>query len=254
MGPSIYRSPDGSGNNPLFPDVGKAGTMYARSVPPVTMQPADLPDCGLIFDSIMDRGRFGFKPHPNKVSSMLYYIASIIIHDCFRTSHEDFNVSTTSSYLDLSPLYGSSQEEMELMRTWKDGKIKPDCFSEKRLLGFPPGVGCILIMFNRFHNYVAEQLAVINENNRFAKPSDRLTGEKLDAAWKKYDHDLFNTARLVTGGLYINVILLDYLRTIVGLNRTNSDWTLDPRVSMDEGSPRATGNQCSVEFNLVYRW
>jgi hypothetical protein len=46
------------------------------------------------------------------------------------------------------------------MRTFKDGKIKPDCFSEKRLLGFPPGVGVLLIMFNRYHNYIVENLAV----------------------------------------------------------------------------------------------
>ena len=56
----------------------------------------------------------------------------------------------TSSYLDLAPLYGSSDEDQKNLRTFKDGKIKPDCFSEKRLLGFPPGVGCILIMFNRY--------------------------------------------------------------------------------------------------------
>lgn len=45
------------------------------------------------------------------------------------------------------------------MRTFKEGKIKPDCFSEKRLLGFPPGVGVLLIMYNRFHNYVVSNLA-----------------------------------------------------------------------------------------------
>src|SRR5579862_8990076 len=70
--------------------------------------------------------------------------------DLFRTSHRDPNISLTSSYLDLSPLYGSSQEEQDTIRTFKDGKIKPDCFSEKRLLGFPPGVGCILIVSNAY--------------------------------------------------------------------------------------------------------
>jgi hypothetical protein len=66
----------------------------------------------------------------------------------------------TSSYLDLAPLYGSNWEEQKNMRTFKDGKIKPDCFSEKRLLGFPPGVGVLLIMFNRYHNYIVGNLAV----------------------------------------------------------------------------------------------
>jgi linoleate 8R-lipoxygenase/9,12-octadecadienoate 8-hydroperoxide 8R-isomerase len=56
-------------------------------------------------------------------------------------------------------LYGSTQEEQNLMRTFQDGMIKPDCFSEKRILGFPPGVGVFLIMYNRFHNFVVTNLA-----------------------------------------------------------------------------------------------
>ena len=79
-------------------------------------------------------------------------------------------------------------------------------------------------MFNRFHNYVVEQLAVINENGRFTRPQNNLIGAKKLDAWKKFDNDLFQTGRLITCGLYINIILLDYLRTIVGLNHTNSDW------------------------------
>lgn len=140
------------------------------------------------------------------------------------------------------------------MRTSKDGKIKPDCFSEKRLLGFPPGVGVLLIMFNRFHNYVVEQLALINENGRFNKPEDdpRTTMEK-------YDNDLFQTGRLITCGLYINCILRDYVRTILNLNRTDSIWDLDPRLKEDKSlfitpAPEGLGNQVSAEFNLVYRW
>jgi hypothetical protein len=74
-------------------------------------------------------------------------------------SHKDFTISSTSSYLDLAPLYGSSPEEQNAVRTLKDGKLKPDAFSEKRILGFPPGVSVFLIMFNRFHNYVVTQLA-----------------------------------------------------------------------------------------------
>ncbi|TAQ87459.1 hypothetical protein B7494_g4210, partial [Chlorociboria aeruginascens] len=234
-----YRQADGSFNNIQFPDLGKAGTAYARSVPPKTIQPIPKVDPGLIFDTIMSRENGGFIPHPNNVSSMLYYIASIIIHDCFRTSHDDFNISETSSYLDLTPLYGANQTEQDWMRTFKDGKIKPDCFAEKRLLGFPPGVGCILI------------LAVINEAGRFDKPRETLPDAKKASAWKKYDNDLFQIGRLVTCGLYINVILLDYLRTIVGLNRVDSTWTLDPRVEMNrDATPRGTGNQCSAEFNF----
>lgn len=109
-------------------------------------------------------------------------------------------------------------------------------------------------MFNRFHNYVAEQLAQINEGGRFTKPDE--SNIKAYATW---DNDLFQTARLVTCGLYVNIILKDYVRTILNLNRTNSTWSLDPRAEMKDGllsdaAKQATGNQVSAEFNLVYRW
>ena len=125
--------------NMLYPHLGAANTPYARSVPPNTISPGALPDPALIFDSVMARKEF--KPHPNKVSSVFFYWASLIIHDLFQTDHRDFNNSQTSSYLDLSTLYGDTQEDQDQIRTFKDGKLKPDCFSEQRLLGFPPGCG-----------------------------------------------------------------------------------------------------------------
>ncbi|KAL8994260.1 MAG: hypothetical protein Q9169_005713 [Polycauliona sp. 2 TL-2023] len=110
-----------------------------------------------------------------------------------------------------------------------------------------------------FHNYVVEQLAVINENDRFSKPRDSLPDDMKAKLWAKRDHDIFNTGRLVTCGLYINITLYDYLRTIVNLNRSNTTWTLDPRAKMGNGysstgTPSGVGNAVSAEFNLAYRW
>ncbi|KAJ9104682.1 hypothetical protein QFC21_002180 [Naganishia friedmannii] len=246
-----YRSADGSNNSFTHPDLGKAGTAYARSVAPNTVQSPALPDPGVIFDSIMARKDENREPHPNKISSVLFYLAAIIIHDLFRTDHEDYNISLTSSYLDLAPLYGSNHDEQEWMRTGEDGKIKPDCYSEKRLMGFPPGCSVLLIMFNRFHNYVVEQLALINEGGRFNKPDPSLGPHAKTL--EERDEDLFQTGRLITCSLYVNIILLDYVRTILNLNKTNDNWHLDPRKDIP-GLPLATGNQVSAEFNLVYRW
>lgn len=58
----------------------------------------------------------------------------------------------------------------------------------------------------------------------------------------------------------MNITLIDYVRTIINLNRSNSTWTLDPRVKEndtcfnEDGTPRGMGNQVSAEFALVYRW
>ncbi|KAL6238146.1 Psi-producing oxygenase A [Aspergillus navahoensis] len=249
---SMYRKADGSGNNRFWPQLGAAGSAYARSVRPETVQSPSLPDPHTIFDCLLRRKEY--KEHPNKISSVLFYLASIIIHDLFQTDPNDDSVSKTSSYLDLSPLYGNNQDEQNLVRTFKDGKLKPDCFATKRVLGFPPGVGVLLIMFNRFHNYVVGQLAAINECGRFTRPDESNVKE-----YAKYDNNLFQTGRLVTCGLYANIILKDYVRTILNINRTDSTWSLDPRMEMKDGllgeaAAMATGNQVSAEFNLVYRW
>lgn len=55
---------------------------------------------------------------------------------------------------------------------------------------------CFANLHNRFHNYVVEQLAVINEGGRFTKPSDSTPPELRDKAWAKYDNDLFQVGRL----------------------------------------------------------
>ncbi|KAI0473051.1 linoleate diol synthase [Xylariaceae sp. FL0804] len=253
-----YRMADGSWNNPMNPQLGAAGSTYARTCRPGTMPKGALPDPELIFESVMKRTKY--RKHPNNVSSVLWYWATIIIHDLFWTDLTDMNKTRTSSYLDLSPLYGSNQEMQDSVRTFKDGMMKPDTFADKRLLGQPPGVSVLLVMFNRFHNYVAGNLAAINEGGRFSPPTPGLDEEKAAAAWKKHDNDLFQTARLVTSGLYINITLVDYVRNIVNLNRSNTTWTLDPRAEMGSdtgtfaGSERGTGSMVSAEFNLAYRW
>ncbi|TWU77015.1 hypothetical protein ED733_007618 [Metarhizium rileyi] len=255
-----YRLPDGSYNSVLQPNLGKAGTPYAKSVRPLKRLQGVKPDAGLLFDLLMARDENTFIENPAGISSMLFYHASIIIHDIFRTNRMDMNKSDTSSYLDLAPLYGSSLRDQLEIRTMKEGKLKPDTFHEKRLLGQPAGVNVMLVLYSRFHNYVAEILLQINENGRFtlacpenASPEDRAR------AVAKQDHDIFNTARLIVGGLYVNISLHDYLRAITNTHHSKSDWTLDPRVEIGkqfdgEGVPRGVGNQVSVEFNLIYRF
>ncbi|KAI1185120.1 linoleate diol synthase [Nemania serpens] len=252
-----YRQADGSWNNPMNPMLGAAGSTYARTCRP-SVPVGALPDPELVFETIMKRTNY--RKHPNNVSSVLWYWADIIIHDLFWTDQRDITKNKTSSFLDLSPLYGSNQEMQDSVRTFKDGMMKPDTFADKRPLGQPPGVSVLLIMFNRFHNHVAANLAAINEGGRFTPPPQGLDGEKAAAAWKKYDNDLFQTARLITSGLYINITLVDYVRNIVNLNRSNTTWTLDPRAEMGKdagtfkGAERGTGSMVSAEFNLSYRW
>ena len=191
--------------------------------------------------------------------------------DLFNTNRENSTISDTSSYLDLAPLYGSNQKEQKRVRLGRDGLLKPDTFHEDRLLGQPPGVNVLLVLYNRFHNYVATMLKEINEDERFTLHEDN---EKSRA---KLDNDLFQTARLVVGGLYINICKIstcsrtdnllricilglgDYLRAIQGVHEKETTWNFDPRMYIEKTSqgekvPRGMGNQVSCEFNLLYRF
>lgn len=127
-------------------------------VPSMTFQPPNQPDPVTVFDSPMARGE-SFTQHPQGISSVLFYLAIIITHGIFQKSPEDHNVNIMSSCLDLSPFYGRNEEKQRGMRVFTQGLVKPDCFSSKRILGFPPGVGVPLVIFNRFHNDVVTQLA-----------------------------------------------------------------------------------------------
>lgn len=343
-----YRTADGKFNNAMSPHLGQAGAPYAKTVPSKTHQLGALPDPGDLFDRLMARQEGG-RVSKSGLSSMLIYHATIIIHDIFRTNEKDKNISDSSSYLDLSPLYGYTMEMQKKIRDgkYKLGLLKPDTFAEDRLLRQPPGVCIMLVMYNRYHNYAATQLRRINENGRFAVPrvfggtkleataryysgkgddynftehckaydtaykewvaadevakrmlkngtkeeiekatcSERDAMKQLnkiaetlkgyipegpvkdgmmkredfekayDAAWDKLDDDLFNTARLITCGMYIQIAIHDYLRALMGFHQWDTNFTLDPRSEIDHRNvSRGIGNQVTVEFNLMYRF
>ena len=205
-----YRAADGKFNSVLHPHLGQAGAPYAKTVPSKTHPLGALPDPGDIFDRLMAREEGGRKSKSG-LSSMLIYHATIIIHDIFRTNEADKNISDSSSYLDLSPLYGYTEEMTRQIRDdkYKLGLLKPDTFAEDRLVRQPPGVCIMLVMYNRYHNYAATQLRRINENGRFQVPakfggaklaaiaeacvkpdqkdaSFRIAVDEYQAAWKKY--------------------------------------------------------------------
>ncbi|KAL2826654.1 heme peroxidase [Aspergillus cavernicola] len=257
-----YRQADGSCNNIMYPHLGAGGSNYARSVIPQHPRPAVLPDPGLVFDTLLAR-KGPARAHPTKISSNLFYLGTVIIHDLFHTDEKNGTRLKNSSYLDLGPLYGHNQAEQDRVRAFSDGLLKPDTFAEKRFLSQPPGVCALMIAFNRFHNYVVGELALINEAGRFSSPSELGLEEgtaEFATAMTKRDNDLFQTGRLVTCALYVNIILNDYLRTILNLNDNpvDSDWKLDPRKTLavfdHDGLPRGIGNQVSAEFNMIYRW
>lgn len=176
-GPTVrYRRHDGGGNSPWDPEMGKAGTPYSRSVPPLKNQGPNLPDPELVFDQLLKRTG-PFRPHPSGLNRLFFSFATIVIHECFQTSRENPWINETSSYADLSTLYGNDAKEQERVRTYKNGTIYPDSIASHRIMMMPPGVVAVLLMFSRNHNHVAENLLTINADGKY-KPWAKLSVEE----------------------------------------------------------------------------
>ncbi|KAF9042906.1 heme peroxidase [Panaeolus papilionaceus] len=250
-----YHTADGSRNNPLMPTLGQAGTPYARSVSTSRIAPkAALPDPGLVFDTLLRRPDGKFKEHPGGISALFFAFADLVIHSIFNTNHTDWTINDSSSYLDLSILYGSNQNQVNSVRKLDGtGQLWDDVFADSRLLLMPPASCALLVLMNRNHNYIAQRILDINENGNLASPPP------TDAAAKKQqDDEIFHRARLVNCGYFMHIILGDYVGAILGLVRDGTDWRLDPLMTMREIDhdfvPVGQGNVVSVEFNLLYRW
>ncbi|KAJ7678277.1 heme peroxidase [Mycena polygramma] len=247
-----YRNADASNYVPLFPGLGKANSPYARTVPATNFTPpATLPDAGLVFDTLMSRDKF--EPHPGGISALFFAFADLVIHSIFNTNHADASINVTSSYLDLSILYGNSQKEQDSVRN-KDGRgrLYEDVFADSRLLFMPPAAGALLVLLSRNHNFIAQKILEINERGAYKTTFDDET-EKL-----AQDDEILNRTRLVNCAYFMQIILGDYVGAILGLVRDGYSWRLDPLSQSREAThnltPRGEGNVVSVEFNLLYRW
>jgi linoleate 10R-lipoxygenase len=256
LGPEhAFRQADGGGNNVVNPDIGRAGTRYARTLQSHTpISPTALPDPGLVFDTLM-RAR-DRKDHLGGNSSLTFAFATLVTHSLFRTDQSDWTINATSSYLDLSPLYGINQATQDLVRDKSQGRglLYPDTFSEERLTFLPPAASALLVIFNRNHNYIAQMLLRINERGTWSDPPP------MDAAaLAKQDEEIFQIARLVNCGHFRSLIVGDYVAGFLG----SSEGFVSPLLndafsplndSAGEPVSRGQGNQCSIEFNILYRW
>ncbi|KAG8881440.1 hypothetical protein FRB97_009566 [Tulasnella sp. 331] len=202
-----YRAADGSGTSLWNPEMGRAGSAYARSVQTVHPLPANkLPSPELLFDTLLKREEQ--VDHPAGLSSLFFAFANLIIHSLFSTDHSTTEpINQTSSYLDLSPVYGNSQQEQDSIRLHDGtGQVYPDTFADSRLLRMPPSSPALLVVFSRNHNYIAKRLLEINERGLWTipPPTD-------DARKKLQDNDIFQTARLINCGWFKSMIFGDYL-------------------------------------------
>ncbi|KZT61364.1 heme peroxidase [Calocera cornea HHB12733] len=254
-----YRSTNGDHYNPAFPNLGRAGTPYSRSVPSAsTFPPSALPDPGLVFDLLLSRPAGTFNAHPGGLSSLFFAMANLIIHTVFDTNRENWGINDTSSYVDLTPLYGNTVSKTNappeaLRRLDGTGRLHEDVFGDGRLLFMPPATAVLLVLLCRNHNFIAEKILNINERGAYQNPPS-----SDEAVRRAQDDEIYERARLVNCGFFAKIVLYDYVGGILGLTRDGSSFRLNlPEAIRDDNheiAPVAQGNQISCEFNILYRW
>ncbi|KAI0347729.1 heme peroxidase [Trametopsis cervina] len=251
-----FRAADGGGNNAWMPQLGRAGMPYARDVENKHPLPVNtLPDAGLVFDTLLRAKKDDWKPHPGGNSSLTFAFASLVTHSLFRTNPRNWNINDTNSYLDLSVLYGVSQQQQDMVRNKAEGRgyLWKDAFAEDRLILVPPAASALLVIFSRNHNYIADMILKINEQGKWSDPPPANEDQRA-----KQDEEIFQTARLINGGHFMAMIFGDYVAGFLGLQRDGKGWGMNPfdPIKTEDGEflGRAEGNHVSVEFNLMYRW
>lgn len=250
-----FRSADGSNNSHIYPHMGVSSTSYARSVASTFQYThSELPDPRALFRDLMQRpASKPFEPHPTGINSLLFCLAGLITHDLFRSDSANPAINLTTHYADLSPLYGVNQEEQNRVRTFQQGLVHPDTFADPRLQFQLPGIVTMTILFSRNHNFIAHQLLsdAVNaaENYRFTHVDGQ---DSPQVSPRRTDELVFQTARLINCACYANLILHEYLRTILGIS-TESEFTLNPLMTPPPADP-TSGNVVSVEFCYIYRW
>ncbi|KAK6220734.1 hypothetical protein LQW54_001925 [Pestalotiopsis sp. IQ-011] len=248
---SRYRRHDGGGNNPWFPEMGKAGSPYARNVPPLKPKGPNLPDVEAVYDALLKR-EGPFRKHPSGLNRMFFAFATVVIHECFQTNRKDPFINETSSYVDLSTLYGNTADDQKRVRTYENGFLYPDSIASERIMMMPPPVVAVLIMFSRHHNFIAESLIQVNEDGKY-KPWEDLNAE--EQKWQ--DEDIFQISRNINVGFFATVVLKDYVSAILNTPRANSEWNLNLGKEIKKSGQRVergNGNVVSVEFAVLYHW
>ncbi|MCO5590220.1 hypothetical protein L7F22_044189 [Adiantum nelumboides] len=245
-------SADGSNNNPLQPRLGAAGEPYSRTTSPMHTKGPYMPAPELVFEQLLRRREF--TPHKSGLNRFFFSFANMVIHEIFRTDHKNQHINLTSSYVDLSVIYGDNQDEQDKVRTHEQGRIWPDTFSSARVMMMSPGIIAVAIMFSRHHNYLAQRLFEVNETGKY-KPWDSLETEG-ERKWQ--DNDIFQLARNINVAFFAKSVLTDYVSAILDTVRANSDWHLELgkeiRDVQKSRVERGVGNSVSCEFNVLYHW
>ncbi|KAF8064897.1 hypothetical protein FPV67DRAFT_1500614 [Lyophyllum atratum] len=196
-----------------------------------------LPDAQQVFDNLLKSPQHPQSAnHPNGINGFYVALATIISLTLVRIDGDKPKYNGTSPTLDLSPLYGVTKAESDLIRA-KDGRgmLSPDCFYEDRAMFLSPAVSALLILWNRNHNFIARRLLLNNEQEKWVEPAEQRSAEDtLSPRLRSQDDEIFKIARAINCIQFKNVFVEDFLKVILGLPSAGPGPNLDVFIGLDQ--------------------
>ncbi|KAF9465862.1 heme peroxidase [Collybia nuda] len=244
---------DLAGHNPSSEDIGSPNMPYARSVPAKPQSASDLPRPDLVFEKLLKRSNTdNSETYSGGLSSLTFAFGTLVIHSVFFTDRGSASINNkTSSYFDLAPLYGDLPSQKDEIRDKGQGRglLHPDCFADTRMLFLPPAAAVLLVLFNRNHNHIAQELLTRNEKGVWSNPPP------VDPATRtKQDDEIFENACLINMRHFVNIVITDYVGGVMGMASRGGGWPGNAEVLHVRNCDTSSKNQLSVLFNILYRW
>lgn len=212
---------------------------------------ASLPEPHRVFDDLLRSSQH--VDHQNGINGLCVALATVISLTLVRINEKRPEYNETSPTLDLSPLYGVTDSESDMVRS-KDGSgmLSPDCFYDDRPIFLSPAVSALLILWNRNHNFIARQLLLNNEGKKWVDPSeqDSLDGT-LSPRMAIQDDEIFKIAREINCVEFKNVVVEDFLKVVAGLSNVGPGSNLDVLLDLKQAE-KGKGHDSTVEFSLIY--
>ncbi|CAK8696015.1 unnamed protein product [Clavelina lepadiformis] len=215
------------------------------------------PDADMLVETLFRRRKF--EPSPIRTSLVFPLFAQHFTHQFFKTNtSKGLPHQWGQQSVDLSHIYGHTQERQHALRLHIDGKMKSSNIGGEM---FPPLVEDAQVLMDGIDKVPQEYRFAIGHPGFTMQPpllffatlwlrEHNRVCDILKAEHPNWDDErLFQTARLILTGETIKVVIEDYVQHISGYSYK---LIYDPELIFGAGF--SYHNEIAVEFQLLYRW
>ncbi|KAK3088071.1 hypothetical protein FSP39_014318 [Pinctada imbricata] len=241
-------------------------SQYTRTLPPVPSDcptpmgiwgKKEMPDVGEIVNAMFVRKEF--LPDPRGSSTLFSFFAQHFTHCFFKTDIKKGPEFQWGGHgLDVTHVYGKNKHSENLLRSFKDGKMKTQVINGEE---WPPNVDKVPVDMtypgnvpkeNRFamgHEFYGLLPGLLMYGTIWVREHNRVCDimKKEHPEWD--DERLFQTVKLIILGETIKVVIEDYVQHL-----SNYNYKLMFKPDLLFGELFQYQNRIALEFNHLYHW